>query len=101
VVRRPSIPNEINACLVAPLERLGGLDSWDILHKSNDAIQALSDAQAQIGGMRRAAVRDLRGQGYTLQEIADQLGVKAQRIHQLEHGYDRAEKRERANKARG
>jgi DNA-binding NarL/FixJ family response regulator len=98
--RRPSIPNEIRACLVAPLERLGGLDEFDLLLKSNDAIAALTEAQHEVGLMRRRAVRELRAQGYLLKEIAERLDVKPQRIHQIESGYDRAEKRDRARRAR-
>ena len=90
-----SIPAEIRASLAAPLERLAGLDPFMLLAKSNDAIDALHDAQARIGAMRRRAVRQLRAEGYTLREIAEPLGVKPQRIHQLEIGYDRHEKKER------
>jgi DNA-directed RNA polymerase specialized sigma24 family protein len=90
-----SIPAEIRASLAAPLERLAGLDPFTLLAKSNAAGAALLDAQARIGQLRRRAVRQLRAEGYTLKEIGDVLGVKPQRIHQLETGYDRTEKRER------
>jgi DNA-directed RNA polymerase specialized sigma24 family protein len=90
-----SIPAEIRASLAAPLGRLAGLDPFTLLHKSNAASQELLNAQAKIGALRRRAVRQLRSEGYTLKEIGDELGVKPQRIHQLETGYDRTEKRER------
>jgi DNA-directed RNA polymerase specialized sigma24 family protein len=90
-----SIPAEIRASLAAPLGRLAGLDPFNLLIKSIDANKALLDAQAKIGAMRRSAVRHLRAEGYTLKEIGDVLGVKPQRIHQLETGYDRTEKKSR------
>jgi DNA-directed RNA polymerase specialized sigma24 family protein len=90
-----SIPNEIRASLVAPLERLAGLEPFTLLTRSNDALKAMQDIESRIGALRRKAVRELRAQGYTLREIAEPLGVKPQRIHQLEIGYDRAEKKAR------
>ena len=97
--RRQSIPNEIRACLAAPLERLGGLDPFSMLDKSNGALEALTQAQHEIGLMRRRAVRQLRAEGFLLKEIAERMGVKPQRVHQIESGYDRVEKRERARRA--
>lgn len=90
-----SIPNDIRTSLAAPLGRLAGLDPFDILTKSNAVLEALHEAEAQVGAARRGAVRELRAQGFTLKQIADVVGVKPQRIHQLEEGYDRKEKRAR------
>lgn len=93
-----SIPDDIRASLAAPLGRLAGLDPFTILIVSNYANDALLEAQHEIAAMRRSAVRDLRAQGYTLKEIGEQIGVKPQRIHQIESGYDRREKRERSQR---
>lgn len=91
----PSIPDDIRASLAAPLGRLAGLDPFTLLTQATEANEALLDAQANIASLRRAAVRRLRSEGFTLQAIADQIGVKAQRIHQIESGYDRHEQRAR------
>jgi DNA-directed RNA polymerase specialized sigma24 family protein len=92
---RRSIPAEIRASLVAPLGRLAGLDPFEAITTANDAHEALLAAHAEIAAIRRRAVRELRAQGYTLREIADAVGVKPQRIHQIESGYDRREKEAR------
>lgn len=91
-----SIPDDIRASLVAPLGRLARLDPFDLLTIANDANEQLLEAQADIAALRRGAVRQLRAEGWTLQQIGDQLGLKPQRIHQIESGYDRHEKRRRA-----
>jgi DNA-directed RNA polymerase specialized sigma24 family protein len=92
---RKSIPAEIRACLAAPLERLGGLDPFELMHAAPTANEALLDAQAAVATMRRKAVRQLRAEGWTLAAIGEQLGIKAQRVHQIETGYDRRERRYR------
>ena len=94
----PSIPEEIQGQLVAPLGRLAGLEPFELIDEANRVNEALLQAQADVAALRRAAVRRLRSEGFTLQAIADQLGVKPQRIHQIEAGYDRHE--QRARKAR-
>jgi len=88
----PSIPNDIRASLVAPLGRLAGLDPFDLLARAIEVNEALLGAQADVASLRRKAVRELRSLGYTLNEIGTQLGTTAQRIHQIEAGYDRHEK---------
>lgn len=93
-----SIPDDIRASLAAPLGRLAGLDPFTILIVSNFVNDALLDGQHQVAAMRRRAVRELRAQGYTLREIGEQIGVKPQRIHQIESGYDRLEKQARSKK---
>ena len=65
--------------------------------KLNDV---LLDAQRKLSEMRRAAVRELRMQGYTLKEIGDLAGgMSPQRVAQIEVGYTRQERR--ARQARG
>lgn len=96
---RKSIPDDIRASLAAPLGRLAGLDPFTRLIVATEVNDALLDAQSEIASLRRSAVRELRVQGHTLREIADVVGVKPQRIHQIEGGYDRTEKRERAKKS--
>ena len=88
-----SIQHEIRASLAAPLGRLAGLDPFTALERSQAVLDELRDAQASVGEIRRSAVRQLRDEGWLLREIADRLGVKPQRIHQIENGYDREEKR--------
>lgn len=48
--------------------------------------QQLTDAQAAVASERRRAVRELREQGCTLNEIALALGVSVSRVKQMEEG---------------
>ncbi len=94
----PSIPDDIREALVGPLERLGKRDPVELLTMSNSCAEALLEGGHQIASMRRAAVRQLRIDGFTLREIGDQTNMSVARVHQIESGYDRKEKKERAKK---
>ena len=96
---RKSIPDDVRASLVAPIERLARLDPWDAFHAGNNVNEVLLEAQSQVAEIRRSAIRRLRAGGYTLREIADEVGVAPARIHQMETGYDRREKAARRRKA--
>lgn len=97
-MKRRSIPDDIRESLVEPLKRLGGRDPIELLNLSNDCTAALLEASHEIASMRRAAVRQLRIDGFTLKEIGDQTNMTPPRVHQIESGYDRKEKKERAKK---
>ena len=85
----------INTALEEVHARFNRLPASERLTEANTLIEQLRDATAAIGESRRAAVRSLRSDGYTLKEIAEMIGTTTQRIHQLEAGYNRQEKRAR------
>jgi hypothetical protein len=91
----PTLKQATAAALAAPLGRLGRLDPFDLITEANDVNDALLDAQAAVAALRRGAVRRLRSEGWTLQQIGDALGLKPQRIHQIENSYDRHERKRR------
>lgn len=93
---RPSIPADIRGSLAEPLRRLGERDPVELINLSNDCNAALLEAQHTIASLRRGAVRQLRSEGFTLREIAEQTDMTVARVHQIESGYDRKEKKERA-----
>lgn len=90
------IEDAIQVSLSRVTARLGRLDPLERIITANKAIEALRDAQGDLAGVRRAAVRQLRAEGWLLKEIAQQLGTSPQRVHQMEEGYDRHEKKARA-----
>lgn len=77
----------------AKLDKLPDDEKIVVANKVNDA---LLEAQARVAAIRRAAVRQLRADGYTLREIGDLTGLAPQRISQIELGYGRKEKKARA-----
>ena len=94
----PSIVDEINATLAAPLGRLAAFPPLERILEGNAVNEALLEAQAAVAAQRRSAVHQLQAEGWTLKEIGDALGLKPQRIHQIENGYDRHERRDRAGR---
>lgn len=88
-----SAPVALQKAIVAPLERLRGLPPIQAILTATDVNQVLLDAQAEVASIRRQAIRNLRASGWTLAEIGDQLGMSPQRVHQLEIGYDRRDKK--------
>lgn len=56
-------------------------EKWDrAKEREREAREAAADASA----LSRQVVQDLRGQGLTLQDISELLGLSPQRVHQLE-----------------
>ena len=51
--------------------------------------EQLQDIQAEIAAQRRAAVRQLRADGWKLAQIAQAAGVTVSRVKQIEAGYGR------------
>lgn len=85
----------IKEALQATLEKYGRLAPSEQLIQANDYTDDLKQAVKEIANIRRAAVRTMRSDGYTLQEIAEIVGTTAQRIHQIESGYNRKEAKAR------
>jgi hypothetical protein len=47
-------------------------------------MEQLTQVMADIAGVRRAGVRELRAQGWTLAKIADMAGITLSRVKQIE-----------------
>lgn len=54
--------------------------------------EALLSAQGEVAMLRRSAVRQLRGEGWTLREIGEAVGLTTSRVAQLEAGMSRHDK---------
>lgn len=89
--------NEIKQACAGPLQTFSDLSPEDRLAEAPDVVDALQDAVATVAASRRRAVRQMR-EHMTLQEIADLIGSTPQRVHQIEVGYNRHEKKARGSK---
>jgi len=85
----------IKEALAATIEKYGRLAPSEQLIQANHYTDDLKEAVKEISTMRRAAVRTMRSEGYTLREIAEVVGTTQQRIHQIESGYNRKEAKAR------
>jgi len=74
------------------LDRFARLSPLDQIVTAAKVNEVLLDAQSRVAGIRRGAIRTMRSNGYTLNEIAQQTGMTPQRVHQLEIGHDRRDK---------
>jgi DNA-directed RNA polymerase specialized sigma24 family protein len=84
-----TISDELSRLLA---RRLFSLPPSERLVAANVVMDELRDVMAEVSATRRSAVRDMRIEGYTLSDIANIAGTTAQRIHQIESGYNRHEK---------
>jgi DNA-directed RNA polymerase specialized sigma24 family protein len=80
------------------VETLRNLDPITRIGVSLVLYEDLLEAQAAVAAARRAAVRELRAEGFTLREIAEATGLTHQRVAQLQTGYGRQEKRARGSR---
>jgi DNA-directed RNA polymerase specialized sigma24 family protein len=85
----------IDTALTEIYGRFNRLPASERLVEANTLIEQLREATATIAESRRAAVREMRVDGYTLREIAELIGTTTQRIHQIESGYNRHEQKAR------
>lgn len=85
----------IKEALQKTLEKYRRLAPSEQLIQANDYTDDLKQAVKEISNQRRAAVRAMRSEGYTLREISEIVGTTAQRIHQIESGYNRKEAKAR------
>lgn len=67
--------------------KLKGADPLSQIALAQDLNDKLLAAQAQVAALRRSAVRELRAQGWTFKELADELGMSPQRVAQIETGW--------------
>lgn len=61
-------------------------DPIERLRRLATIVEATDALEAKVRIYRSDAVRELRRRGWTLQRIADELGISHQRVHQLEAG---------------
>lgn len=87
-----SIPDSISKALTGPLSRLRRHKPIQAILLAPDVNQRLLDAQAEVAQIRRQAIRQLRGEGWRLKDIAEATGLSEQRIYQLEIGQDRRDR---------
>lgn len=85
----------IKEALQETLKKYGRLAPSEQLIQANEYTDDLKQAVKEIANQRRAAVRAMRSEGYTLKEIAEVVGTTIQRIHQIESGYNRKEAKAR------
>jgi DNA-directed RNA polymerase specialized sigma24 family protein len=86
-----NIRDELNRTL----GRFFSLSAQDRLVEANDILDQLRAVMSEVSDSRRMAVRELRGEGWSLREISEIIGTTPQRIHQIELGYNRKEKADR------
>jgi len=60
---------------------------------AHDLYQQLLDIQGIVASHRRSAVREMRSQGHTLTDIANQVGLTPSRVKQIESGFGRRDRR--------
>jgi DNA-directed RNA polymerase specialized sigma24 family protein len=89
------IQDELIASFDATFDKLQELPDEEQILLSVGINEALLHAQHRLAQSRRTAVRSMRARGFTLQEIGGLLGMSHQRVHQIEQGYNRAEKKAR------
>lgn len=70
--------------------RFEKLDPTDQIMEAEHMQRALLEEQNRVASIRRAAVRSLRANGWTLREIAEATGLTYQRVAQIETGKPRA-----------
>jgi DNA-directed RNA polymerase sigma subunit (sigma70/sigma32) len=90
------IQDELIAAFDATFDKLIALPDEEQILISVGINEALLHAQHRLAQSRRLAVRSMRARGHTLQEIGEMLGMSHQRVHQIEQGYNRAEKKARS-----
>jgi DNA-directed RNA polymerase specialized sigma24 family protein len=86
---------QIGDALDSTLQRFQALPPSERLTTSNLLMEELKVVTSQLASSRRAAVREMRSEGYTLKEIAEIADTTIQRIHQIESGYNRHEQKAR------
>lgn len=88
----PSLRSSLRSAIQPTMVRLERQKSLDQIVLASELNEVLLDAQSQVASIRRGAIRSLRADGYTLSEIAREVGMTPQRVHQLEIGQDRRDK---------
>jgi len=66
--------------------RIAREDPIDVIAQGSELIDASKMLSSRGASLRRAAVRQLRAEGWTLREIASATGLTSARISQIETG---------------
>jgi len=82
----PTTAERVELAAGGQLRHLAKLPPMERIVEGGETISALLELEGRVAAVRRAAVRELRGQGWRLQDIADELGVSRQRVAQIERG---------------
>lgn len=82
----PSTAERIELAVAPALRYINKLGPIERLIEGEAAITACLETAGRIAAVRRSAVRELRMQGWKLEEIANELGVTKQRVAQIERG---------------
>ncbi len=86
-------PMEATAAALRPIidavREEGSVDTVILAQAVNEA---LLTAQSEVAAVRRAAVRQLRRDGWTLREIGEAVGLTISRVAQIEAGMGRHDK---------
>lgn len=94
---KTTLEQELAAAVAPIMERIRNEDAVTRFREAgelNEAVKAVVSMPASK--LRRHSVRELRGSGWTLKEIAQEMGLTTGRIAQIEFGYDRTERKRRA-----
>jgi DNA-directed RNA polymerase specialized sigma subunit len=81
------ISDDLNAAIDVAFDRLGRQPDETQILAAAEINEVLLQAQAEVARRRRQAVRSMRANGYTLQEIGAMVGLSHQRISQIESGW--------------
>jgi hypothetical protein len=92
------LKDDLEEVLALLLDRYESVDAETRFADGAELNTVLLDAQSRVAAIRRAAVRELRSEGWTLQSIAELTGTTPQRVHQISIGFGRAEKKARYTK---
>lgn len=76
----------LTAAVSTAIERLRRQSPVRRVTMANDLQRQLTEAQMAVTQEKTAAVRELRSQGYKLQDIANMLDVSVGRVKQIEEG---------------
>lgn len=83
---------QVRKALEPVIKRFARLHPIDLINTAKVLNAALHDAEADIAALRRQAVRQLRGDGWTLADIAAETDMTPPRVLQIERGMGRQEK---------
>jgi DNA-directed RNA polymerase sigma subunit (sigma70/sigma32) len=81
--------SDVLAACQPVLRQLETLPAMERITATEPIREALLSVVGELATQRRAAVREVRSTGLTLREIGAEVGMSAQRLHQIESGYSR------------
>ena len=97
VTRVAPPPNLVNKCKEA-IARLHREPPAKRINMAFDLMEQLTQVMAEVASARRAGVRELRAEGWTLAAIAAEAGISPSRVKQIEDPRQTESPEERAAK---